>query len=180
MPLLLIKPYNLPDQIALLKAMKDAHEETAGIVTQSKLVTAISFNVPSALILKLMLETKFCCLKKTCGNVDKSFCSKNILTLDSRDRSWLASVFKIKPYRHLLQNIEHPLSDIKALSGKQNCRNELDPISGPPAHTSDVPNPILIVEFVVKITSPSDPCAKDADFVEAKKGEIYGLQQKSL
>lgn len=102
-----------------------------------------------------------------------------IMTLDSEDCQWLDLIIKAKLYRHQSQNVKCSLDEIEALRGEQKYFRELDTIFGLPETAPNDPNFVRVDEFVVKIIVSGDSLGMDADFVEAKKREVYGVQQRN-
>lgn len=185
MPRIPIRPHNLPDQIPRMKAMKDAREEATRIIAQSRLTTAIASNVPGAADSNIRIGDEVFFfrekpLAKWTGPFRATDVDDKILTLDSGDRQWLASINKVKLYRHQSQEVDCSPDEIEASSSEQDYLKELDTIFGSSETASNDPNAIPVEEFVVKIIAPSDPRAKEDDFVEVKKREVSGLQKRNL
>lgn len=103
MPRLPIRPHSLPDQVDWLKAIKDAREETARMISQLRFVTAIASNTASAADSDIRIGDEVLFFReKPVANWTGPFVvthvDDKIMNLDSGDHQWLASIDKVKLY----------------------------------------------------------------------------------
>lgn len=162
MPRLPIRPHNLPEQVLRMKAIKEARDEAVKLVAQTRLATAVASNAPAAASKDIKIgEEALMFREKPGAKWSGLFMVANIggkmLTLDSGDRTWMASIDKVKRYQERASEPSNIGASEDAAREEKDCSQQLEEIIGP---NDDVPsdsNPISIDEFVVMIISQDDP-----------------------
>lgn len=105
---------------------------------------------------------------------------REILTLDSGDRTWVASIEKVKRYRKRKPTRQEIIDKEGAAQEESDHLQHLDEIFGTNDSVPRGSSPISIDEFVVKKISHEDPRGSEDDFNEAKRQEVARLQERNL
>lgn len=156
MPQIPIKSHNLPHQVAKVKAMKEARDEAVILVARTRLETETTSNVFAAANIDVKIGADVLVFKENpVAKWTKSFAVLNedekIFTLDSEDRTWVASIENIKRYLERgSESQKIDTSEYAAREEKDYCQH-LHKIFGLVDDVLRDSKPISIRELVLKI-----------------------------
>lgn len=191
MPRILISSHQLPSQVSRMKAMKTAQEETVKLVATSRLTSTITSKVPAAADFDIKIgDELFLFREKPTAKWTGPFAVVNsdqkLLTMDSGDRTWTASIDKVKLYsEHEPDSAnDHAVKvagdkDID-LNPAEHLSSEQNDIFGPFNNNENDENALGVDEFFVQIISSDDPRASSPDFQTAEKLVVDGLRMGNL
>lgn len=186
-PQIPIVPKELPKQSKRLKAMRSTRSEMTRAIAADRIRTALTRNVPTAADNErneggevLMLH------EKPRGRWVEAFVvhkrDDKMLVLDTGDRFIVASIDKVKAY---MTHDSHQ-DDENTMQGAAVNNHTDGEVAGildqylPSAPSTTSVDAIQADEFVIKTIHSDDDCAKQNDFVEAKRTEIKGLQKTGI
>lgn len=191
LPRIPIGIHHSPDNISRMKAISTARREATKVISQHRLDVALNKLVPGAANNDLKIADEVLMYRekpvaKWVGPYIITSINGKQVTLDTGDRTILASIDKLKLYRQVSNNMDdkkllteqshdlsrddifqHELNQLKSLLGNRYVGDEVQPSA-------------VIDTFVSKLIDDNSSRAQEEDFVKAKQAEILGLQQRKI